>query len=682
MLLKVAMATVGLHGVLTRGTTRDGGRHGWIVYQSDTVIDAMWYDHVVTLKKHKATGLTYDDGPVAFGKCGMPWSYRPDSTLRAPIVTTARDIADVVQAWGAQHSMLAFFAALLLVGGAYRVFFTMGSLRLQSTDQNAAVQTAKAATKQANAQALRAERRADRRNAQCQELQQQLEACFTVPDWLIAAVGNAPDKSVHKHIYTFEHAVKNRKEKFVMGVAIHQLLSAHPAPGVRDAVVPFYWALVSDLTVGKRDPCGITWTGSGASIEWLTLTVEGRRAGVVRLWKILSELHDKANVTHGDIKKDNIVEHDGAWKFIDFDNSYASHYPLERDIEHHITFMAPENRWPCACKRNDELPARERFKPTDVFCLAVLSCELLSGEQNHDSYFDGMWSTSTPAMVAPCDPAKFGASVDAMINAIPANFDNFKAPLRQALLLQPSERASATMVLRGLGDSSALVRGGALALANATVENPLADMMQLLNTSGAFGGEGNLLGTLADMVETGQPLGEIMEKVGSMMQGALADDGGDGGGELAGILETIGAGLIGAPARHLPIVGAAAAAEPIDRPEQRHDVLIAGRVGMNALINGHYKLVPNQLFGGRPSFVRTGTGTTDLAVWWVPQTWQIGLLSEIGSTSAYASISSSALRPGLVQGTWRIGNGRTWEDDPLIRATDVATAELDPQSEQ
>ena len=129
------------------------------------------------------------------------------------------------------------------------------------------------------------------------------------------------------------------RKKFVSSV-VDGLLSSHPHRGVRNAVVPLLWYQFSCTHLA-----GITWTGKGAPIAWNTLTVEQRRQGVLELWTALANLHEHANVAHADIKKENIIQHDGVRKFIDFDKAYIvspeAKPALNFDTSHGLTYCPP-----------------------------------------------------------------------------------------------------------------------------------------------------------------------------------------------------------------------------------------------------------------------------------------------------------------------------------------------------
>jgi len=114
---------------------------------------------------------------------------------------------------------------------------------------------------------------------------------------------------------------------------------------------------------------------------------------------------------------------------------------------------------------------------------------------------------------------------------------------------------------------------------------------------------------------------------------------------------------------------------------QEGDILITGRTGVNGIVNGHFKLLPNKQFHGRPSFakmrkVQTGPEAIDLAVWWSSGKWYVGLLNEIGSDAAYAFIPSQAALPDQANGVWSIWDGKSWVQDDRVRAVGTGPRKL------
>eukprot|EP00729_Bicosta_minor_P004920 gene4920-10536_t len=110
------------------------------------------------------------------------------------------------------------------------------------------------------------------------------------------------------------------------------------------------------------------------------------------------------------------------------------------------------------------------------------------------------------------------------------------------------------------------------------------------------------------------------------------------------------------------------------------DILITGRVGVNQLVNGHFKL-KGQQYHGRPSYeklkkVNTGPEAIDLAVWWSSGKWYVGLLTEIGTDAAYAFVPSQAMIPEAANSIWSIWDGSKWLADTNIKCTGTGNRKL------
>eukprot|EP00039_Didymoeca_costata_P021973 m.345874 g.345874 ORF g.345874 m.345874 type:complete len:820 (+) comp27499_c0_seq1:32-2491(+) len=538
-LLKIAMAAIGLHGTLTRGTTTDGGRHGWVMHGNDTVLDAMWYDHPVTRKMHQRAGVaSYDTMPVPLGKCGPLWTPPPipeededdqastttsftwtnistalvvvvciflliDKLHKEKKIQKLEDDIDKARSdarmevrkqkrEAASQKQVAYESLERIImsgrvghnaeninGTFHRIPLLRSNRRpvficLKSKDSHLAIWWANSSWYVGLLKEL-----GQARGFACNESDAMEPDWATPGHWkfgnscgfardpsivcesvgemsdtesalnaMRTEIDNYPDfvpklctQDYYKHTFAFNHEAGDRKQKFVTGVTIHRLLSSHPNPRVRESVVPFYWA-----SIGACGTCGITWLGKGKPIQWNSLTLPQRREGVMQLWDALSNMHT-AGIAHADIKKANIMAHGNKWKYIDFDNSQIVKNEVKPDLsfdmERHITFLAPENKW-------NALYLSAGPYATDVFLLAVLSCDVLCGFEHRPQHFGKMWNGVGVLQHTAETKQALERDIDEMLGKLPATFQSMSQGLKLGLQLQPRSRAQASVIFRTL----------------------------------------------------------------------------------------------------------------------------------------------------------------------------------------------------------------------------------------
>lgn len=121
-------------------------------------------------------------------------------------------------------------------------------------------------------------------------------------------------------------------------------------------------------------------------------------------------------------------------------------------IQRHITFRAPENVWSSVYVLGDNVFA------TDVFCLAVISCEVLcGGNPTRSLLVEQMWKSGPPnnlvaslATAPDQGRATLEHQLHRMVAACSEAFEDLKAPLKMALAPQPADRPRAEQVHRAL----------------------------------------------------------------------------------------------------------------------------------------------------------------------------------------------------------------------------------------
>jgi len=106
---------------------------------------------------------------------------------------------------------------------------------------------------------------------------------------------------------------------------------------------------------------------------------------------------------------------------------------------------------------------------------------------------------------------------------------------------------------------------------------------------------------------------------------------------------------------------------------QAGDILVAGRVGVNQLVNGVFRKQV-AIIHDRPTYHKlkasdNGPEAVDLAVWWSSGKWYVGLLTEIGTDAAYAFVPSQAGFPDMANAIWSIWDGSKWLADSHIKCS-------------